>query len=165
MSKRYFNNPDATTLAKVPSRIDGALYHRMGDLGYLDDLGRLWMCGRKSQRVVTPKRVYFTVPAEGVFNSHPEVARTALVGVTGRGTTVPVVCVELAARKSPSAKKRITEELRTLGANLEQARDIGHFLYHRSFPVDARHNSKILREVLAVWAQKKIPIEVQEETQ
>jgi hypothetical protein len=103
-----------------------------------------------------------------VFNGHPEVSRTALVGVTNRGTTLPVLCVELAARKSTSAKKRITEELRALGANFEQTRNIGHFLYHRSFPVDARHNSKILREVLAVWARKQIGIrelEAQEDPQ
>ena len=89
VSRRYFNNPGATALAKIPCRLDGAFYHRMGDVGYLDDLGRLWMCGRKSQRVVTPRRVYFTVPAEGVFNGHPEVARTALVGVNGRGALSP----------------------------------------------------------------------------
>src|SRR3546814_2508347 len=29
------------------------IVHRMGDLGYFDADGRLWFCGRKSQRVVT----------------------------------------------------------------------------------------------------------------
>jgi acyl-CoA synthetase (AMP-forming)/AMP-acid ligase II len=156
VSRRYFNDPSATGRAKIPCRATGSLYHRMGDVGYLDDLGRLWMCGRKSHRVVTPKRVYFTVPAEGVFNGHGEVARTALVGVTRRQTTIPVLCVELAARQSAKAKKRIAEELRALGANFEHTREIRHFLYHRSFPVDARHNSKIRREDLAVWARKRI---------
>jgi acyl-CoA synthetase (AMP-forming)/AMP-acid ligase II len=156
VSKRYFNNPDATALAKIPSRSDGALYHRMGDLGYRDEQGRLWMCGRKSQRVVTAKRVYFTVPTERVFNAHEQVARTALVGVPGNGSKVPVLCVELATRESAAAKKRITKELAALGANFENTREIRHFLYRGSFPVDARHNSKILREVLAVWAKKKL---------
>jgi hypothetical protein len=64
--------------------------------------------------------------------------------------------VELAARQSAKAKKRIAEELRALGANFEHTREIRHFLYHRSFPVDARHNSKIRREDLAVWAKKRI---------
>ena len=48
-----------------PARIDGpgencgrrlGFYHRMGDLGYLDEQGRLWFCGRKSHRVVTAQR-------------------------------------------------------------------------------------------------------------
>ena len=47
--------------------------HRMGDLGYFDDQGRLWFCGRKSHRVVTPEQTYFTEPVEGIFNSHPQV--------------------------------------------------------------------------------------------
>jgi stearoyl-CoA desaturase (delta-9 desaturase) len=29
-------------------------------------------------------------------------------------------------------------------------------LIHRSFPVDIRHNAKIFREKLSVWAQKKL---------
>jgi acyl-CoA synthetase (AMP-forming)/AMP-acid ligase II len=166
VSRQYFNNPEATRHSKITCRVTGLLYHRMGDVGYLDDLGRLWMCGRKSHRVVTPKRVHFTVPAEGVFNFHKEVARTALVGVTCRESTVPVLCVELAARKSAKARKRIAGELRALGANFEHTRDIRYFLYHRSFPVDARHNSKIRREDLAVWAKRRIGthnLEVKEE--
>jgi olefin beta-lactone synthetase len=156
VSRRYFNDPDATEYAKIPCRAAGSLYHRMGDAGYVDDLGRLWMCGRKSQRVVTAKRVYFTVPTEGVFNGHREVSRTALVGVKGGESTIPVLCVELADRKSAKARRRIGEELHALGARFEHTREIRHFLFHRSFPVDARHNSKIRREDLSVWAKRRI---------
>ena len=103
----------------------------------------------------------FTVPVEGVFNQHPDVARTALVPVKSpTGTIVPVLCVELAQRRShllrPREKKRITEELLELGAAHGRTRDIHHFLYLKSFPVDARHNSKIRREELAVWATAKL---------
>ena len=156
VSARYYQNPDANRLAKIPFRSGNSFYHRMGDLGYFDERGRLWMCGRKSHRVVTTQRVYLTVPCEGIFNDHPEVARTALVGVPGRGRVTPVLCVELPVRKSRREKQTIAEELRGLGSQFEQTRDIRHFLYPGSFPVDARHNSKIRREVLAVWASKKI---------
>jgi acyl-CoA synthetase (AMP-forming)/AMP-acid ligase II len=156
VSRRYFNDPDATEYAKIPCRATGLLYHRMGDVGYLDDLGRLWMCGRKSQRVVTPKRVYFTDTTEGVFNGHGEVSRTALVGVKSGESTIPVLCVELADHKSAKARRRIGEELHALGAKFEHTREIRHFLFHRSFPVDARHNSKICREDLSVWAKRRI---------
>ena len=159
VSRQYFNDSDATKLAKIPClgapSGPGSFVHRMGDLGYIDGGGRLWMCGRKSQRVATPTRVYFTVSAEGVFNGHPDVSRTALVGIDGV-STAPVLCVELVARKSARAKKRITEELRALGAGHEQTRGICNFLYHRAFPVDTRHNSKIRREELSEWATKKI---------
>jgi hypothetical protein len=33
---------------------------------------------------------------------------------------------------------------------------IDHFLIHPSFPVDIRHNAKIFREKLAVWAATRI---------
>lgn len=156
VSPRYFANHEATLLAKIPCRATNTLYHRMGDLGYFDESGRLWMCGRKSHRVVTSRRVYFTVPAEGVFNSHQAVARTALVGIPGPETNVPVLCVELAARRSGQAKRTLTAELRALGAQYEHTRDIRHFLYHPSFPVDTRHNSKIRREDLSIWASRRI---------
>ena len=159
VSRAYFNNPSATQHSKIPCRATGGFYHRMGDLGYFDDSGRLWMCGRKSHRVVTSKRVYFTVPCEGVFNTHPEVARTALVGVAGKQDTIPVLCVELAKKKSAKDKERIRRELNALGAQYELTRPIHEVLYHHSFPVDARHNSKIRREALSVWAGRKIPME------
>ncbi|MEU5809420.1 AMP-binding protein [Streptomyces sp. NPDC047718] len=61
-------------------------WHRTGDLGYLDDEGRLWFCGRAAQRVRAEHRDLHTVRCEGVFNAHPLVRRTALVGVTDTAT-------------------------------------------------------------------------------
>jgi acyl-CoA synthetase (AMP-forming)/AMP-acid ligase II len=157
VSRAYCDNPAADRAAKIPCG-DGGFYHRMGDLGYFDAEGRLWMCGRKSQRVVTRGHVYFTVPCEGVFNAHPEVARTALVAAGSR----PVLCVETVGSKSSREKKRITSELQAFGAACEQTREIRDFLFHRSFPVDARHNSKIRREQLSQWATRKTRVEEQE---
>ena len=81
-------------LAKIVRR-GRRIWHRMGDLGYLDEQGRLWFCGRKSHRVVTPGGTRSPIPCEGVFNAHPAVYRTALVGVTRPGVVEPVLCVEL----------------------------------------------------------------------
>ncbi len=38
----------------------------------------------------------------------------------------------------------------------ELTKNIETVLYHKSFPVDIRHNSKIFREKLAIWAEKKL---------
>jgi acyl-CoA synthetase (AMP-forming)/AMP-acid ligase II len=156
VSRSYFNNPGATFNSKIPSSDRHTMYHRMGDVGYLDDAGRLWMCGRKSHRVVSQTKVYFTVPCEGIFNAHPDVARTALVGVEQDGDRAPVLCVELARKQTAEQKKRISNELRELGAQFDRTRTIRKILYHSSFPVDARHNSKIRREELSVWAARQI---------
>ena len=93
VTRSYFNRPESTALAKIadPAR---RLLASHGRPRLLDEQGRLWFCGRKSQRVVTPERTLFTIPCEGVFNAHPAVYRTALVGVARNGATEPVLCVE-----------------------------------------------------------------------
>src|SRR3546814_3143935 len=91
------------------------IVHRMGDLGYFDADGRLWFCGRKSQRVVTATGTLCTEQIEPVFNVHPEVRRTALVGVGERGAQRPVLCIELRAGVARDQRPRIADELRHLG--------------------------------------------------
>ena len=150
VTRAYYNRPESTVLAKITDAT-GGLWHRMGDLGYFDEKGRLWFCGRKSQRVVTPTQTFFTVACEGVFNAHWAVARSALVGVTREGEVRPVLCVG----REPSARiseEELRGELLALGASRPHTRAISTILFHASFPVDIRHNAKIFREKLAVWA-------------
>ena len=156
VTQEYFRRPDLTALAKIPDPQSGRSRHRMGDVGYLDAQGRLWFCGRKSHRVISSDRTHFTEPVEGIFNTHPSVFRTALVGVRRSGSIVPVLCVEREATQRSNPTELLTEELRELGARFEQTRPVQTFLYHDAFPVDIRHNSKIFREKLAVWAEGQL---------
>ena len=154
VTREYYRRPEATALAKIADPEHGGFYHRMGDLGYFDDQGRLWFCGRKSQRVVTPRVTLFTIPCEAVFNTHPRVARTALVGVGPQGSARPVLCVELHDGVSANG---IEGELAQLGASRSHTQEIKTILVHSGpFPVDIRHNAKIFREKLAAWAAKKM---------
>ena len=153
-TRTYFNLPQATALAKIPA--GAAFYHRMGDVGYFDAHGRLWFCGRKAHRVVTPRGTRFTISCEGIFNASPRVSRTALVGVQRDGVTEPVLCVELEPAARADSKDEIRAELRALGERHECTRDIETFLFHPAFPVDARHNAKIFREKLAAWAGRQV---------
>lgn len=155
VSQEYFHRPDLTDLGKILDPSTGRRRHRMGDLGYFDSQGRLWFCGRKSHRVVTPERTYFTEPVEGVFNAHAAVFRSALVGVQRSGRVEPVLCVEREPDRRHESTANLTRELLELGAMYEHTRPIQTILYHDAFPVDIRHNSKIFREKLAVWAEKK----------
>jgi len=152
-TREYFNRESSTKLAKIQDGNGGSFWHRMGDVGYLDDAGRLWMCGRKSHRVITGKGTLFTIPCEAIFNNHPEVFRSALVGVKRGGETIPVLCVELEAGVAAGEQTRIRKELLELGAANELTKDIKTVLFHPKFPVDIRHNAKIFREKLAVWAE------------
>jgi len=151
----YYARQQATEMAKIidPS---GGFYHRMGDTGYLDEQGRLWFCGRMTHRVVTNNETLFTIPCEGIFNTHTKVFRTALVGIKSDGQTNPVICVELEQGIRSEDQEIITTELLKIGAQFEQTKNIHHVLFHPAFPVDIRHNAKIGREKLAAWAQKEI---------
>lgn len=156
VTREYFRRPDATALAKIADPDRGGFFHRMGDLGYRDERGRLWFCGRKAHRVVIGKTTLYTVCCEGVFNAHPDVARTALVGVNGPSGMIPVLCVEPVKRWGRRKRERIRGELLDRGAEFPQTRTITSILFHQAFPVDIRHNSKIFREKLAAWAARKL---------
>ena len=153
VTRQYYNRPDATKLAKIRDPKTGEVMHRMGDVGYIDDRGRLWFCGRKAHRVVTPHGTLFTDMVEPIFNTLPGVLRTALVGVTRNGVTYPVVCVEYELPKSP---QRVWEKQREMFRELGQRLKIATILPHTGFPMDVRHNSKIFREKLAAWADKRL---------
>jgi acyl-CoA synthetase (AMP-forming)/AMP-acid ligase II len=155
-TRHYYNQPEATALAKIPEAHGTGFYHRMGDVGYLDERGRIWFCGRKAHRVVTPDATFFTIPCEGVFNAHPAVYRSALVGIQRNGVTEPVICVEL-EKNNPGDPAALRAELQTLAQKYPHTRAIKTILFHPSFPVDIRHNAKIFREKLAVWAQRHTP--------
>jgi len=151
----YFNRIEATKLAKIEDPA-GGFFHRMGDLGFFDEKGRLWFCGRKSQRVKTAEGDLFTIPCESVFNAHPKVFRTALVGVgRNNGSIFPVLCVEPEKNASKADFEKIRKELLEMGAKHEHAKKIKDILFHPGFPVDIRHNAKVGREKLAVWAGRK----------
>ncbi|MCP4701546.1 MAG: AMP-binding protein [Gammaproteobacteria bacterium] len=154
VSKCYYQREQSTILAKIRDPATGLIYHRMGDVGYIDEQGLLWMCGRKSHRVETEQGTMFTEPCEAVFNTHPQVFRSALTGVCKAGKIIPVICIEL--EKGVKADKNITRQLRELAKRYPHTENIEFFYYHPSFPVDVRHNAKIFREKLALWAARKL---------
>jgi acyl-CoA synthetase (AMP-forming)/AMP-acid ligase II len=157
VTDEYFRRPAATALAKIRERrSDGGerIVHRMGDLGYFDAAGRLWFCGRKTQRVETAHGPLYTEQVEPVFNAHPQVRRTALVGLGERGAQQPVLCVELEPGIADAARERIEAELLNLGARHDHTARVQRLRFHPGFPVDIRHNAKIGREQLARWVAK-----------
>lgn len=166
VTRQYYNRPDATKLAKIRDPQSGEVFHRMGDVGYIDDRGRLWFCGRKSHRVVTPSETLFTDMVEPIFNTVPGVARSALVGVKRNGVTHPVLCIELGDKMPPpivtmnpplSHWPDIRQYMTERAPGHPRTKLVSTFLLHPgTFPVDVRHNSKIFREKLAVWADKQL---------
>ena len=154
VTKTYFNREDVTRLAKIP---DGeTFWHRMGDVGKWDEQNRLWFCGRKNHRVIIGSETLFTIPSEAIFNQHPDVRRSALVGKGSGNDREPVIIIE-PENKDGVAKDRktFTKELLDLGAAYPHTRSIKKILFYPDFPVDVRHNAKIFREKLAAWAESQ----------
>jgi acyl-CoA synthetase (AMP-forming)/AMP-acid ligase II len=162
-SPRYVTRPECNAEAKIAD--ESGTWHRMGDVGYFDDVGRFWYCGRKSQRVETQNEPLFTECVESLFNAHPAVSRSALVGIGPCGRQTPVVICQPTPEVawcggrpvSKHADQRLVRELRALAKQHPLTRSIEHFLLRDSLPVDVRHNAKINREQLAAWAATQFP--------
>jgi acyl-CoA synthetase (AMP-forming)/AMP-acid ligase II len=162
VTRAYFGLPSADALSKIHE--GDKVWHRIGDIGYRDSEGRLWFCGRKSQRVVTEHGTLFTDCCEGVFNEHPDVARSALVGVGPPGNQTPAIVIEPELGRFPRGRRvqTFTAELLELAESAANRKSAignwqsGQVLFHRSLPVDVRHNAKISREALARWAARRL---------
>ncbi len=166
------NIAEQDTLSKIADKRAGAssppadIWHRMGDVGYLDAEGRFWYCGRKNHRVETQAGTLFTECVEGVFNEHPRVRRAALVGVGESGRSRPGVIIE----PSPEMIEKhgtnfestpyleLKTQLGTLAGRNQVTSKVKDFLFRASLPVDVRHNSKINREELARWASRELRV-------
>lgn len=146
VTREYDRLEEATRLSKWVDR-DGRTWHRMGDLGYRDAGGRLWFCGRVAERVVTADRVYYTECCEPVFNAHADlIQRSALIAwQAGPDSPVePAIVIE-----RPDGRELDRDFLRLAADDCPATRGIRRFYFHKSFPVDVRHNAKINRRLLA----------------
>lgn len=156
VSPRYFLDDESTRKNKVLGK-DGTIWHRLGDAGRLDEQGRLWYCGRVSQRIKARGGPLFPLECEPIFDAHPRVRRSGLVGVRRGEHDVPVICVELQPATPSDLQPTIRKELLDLARTHRTTRPIQTVLFPKALPVDPRHNSKIERPALARWAEKNMP--------
>ena len=134
--------------------LDGTNWHRTGDLGYLDQHGRVWIVGRKAHRVRS-KNGYtlHTKQIEEIFN-HSLGIRTALV--EGPDNHWPVILVEKDNAPWNEMKKRLKEEAKRACGLLGYDGELTFLQYGGVFPVDSGHEAKIEREKLSNWAKHRL---------
>jgi acyl-CoA synthetase (AMP-forming)/AMP-acid ligase II/pimeloyl-ACP methyl ester carboxylesterase len=157
VSPEYLHRVDANKVGKI--RDSETFWHRMGDLGYVDSRGFLYYCGRKAHSIYTPERAFHSVPIEEIFNQLPQVRRSALVGV--RGGREPAIVIEPYPQFFPESEVEVakfTLQLQECAAKDILSSGITRFFFHKSFPVDARHNAKIYRDQLGEWADKMLSL-------
>ena len=157
VTDQYVTRVEANADHKI---LDGdSFWHRMGDVGYLDEEDRFWFCGRKGHRVRTAEGTMFTVVCEAISNLHPKIYRSALVGAGSAGNETPVMIVEPLADAwptNPADSKLLVDEVKQQLAGHPKTSSIKHVLLKQKLPVDIRHNSKIFREQLKPWAEQQL---------
>ena len=147
VTQRYDQLPRATELSKIKDV--GFFWHRMGDMGWIDEAGFLWFCGRKAERVKTKEGILETVCCEAIFNQLDSVFRSALIDL-GEGKAG--IVIEPTAEHYPKTNKAIQSFksiLRDCALGDPVTASIKDFFFRKQFPVDVRHNAKIHRLSLA----------------
>ena len=131
--------------------------HRSGDIGQLDEEGRLWIGGRLGHVMCSSDGVIAPVAAEQLIESLPEVHAAAVVGVGPKGVQVVVAVVQMqdagsVARVTPL--DLIDRVRASVALPVGTEIDIAAVLVAKQLPVDKRHNSKIDRTAVAQWASR-----------
>lgn len=148
VTPRYLNMPEKTAEAKIS---DGdSFWHRMGDMGKLDEQGRLWFFGRKVHRIDLKDQTKFSVACEAIFNKHPDVKRTALIKVEKNNNIIPAIVIEPKSLKID--RDKMIKEMNDLAKDFNHTNDIKDYYFCSKFPVDVRHNIKIDRKLLGEQA-------------
>lgn len=134
----YFEMNSETELAKIHDQ--SGLWHRMGDVGYLDEEGYLWFLGRKGHVVSLPEKKIFPISVESFFNQIPWVKKSALIRYSDGAAIV------LEPRKNGVTEFSLPEQL---------PEEIKAIFITSKLPVDVRHNIKIDRALLSKLAESK----------
>lgn len=150
-TKSYYQMELKTREAKIS---DGDnTWHRMGDVGYIDDKGKLWFCGRKSHVVTIDDQAHYTIPVESVVNLHPEVQRSALIEYKNELALV-IERVDGKNKLNEIERNHFFSEVYELMNQFKHTQNIHHLFLAKSFPVDVRHNIKIDRIKLKKMAKR-----------
>ena len=140
VNRGYVDNPEADRENKLFG-VNDRVWHRTGDVGHLDDEGRLWLTGRTSDVLHVDGRVVHPLPVEAALDALPGVARSALVAHVGApGGELAVALADGAAMSE--VLPRLEAELAARGLGAVPVRAIP------AMPVDRRHNSKLDRPSL-----------------
>ncbi|GGA66075.1 acyl-CoA synthetase [Pseudoclavibacter endophyticus] len=124
-------------------------WHRTGDIGHLDEQGRVWVEGRVQHVIVTADGPVAPVGPEQAVESAEGVRRAAVVGVGPQGLrqAVAVVETESRAQRPQLADAELAARIRA-----KAPLPLAAVFVVPSLPTDIRHNSKIDRTRLAAWA-------------
>ncbi len=133
---------------------NGQLWHKMGDVGYVDEYGYLWFLGRQAECIFSEEVIYYPDPCEAVFLKHPLVARAALIGLGRELIKKPAMVIQLKSIHDfyrPHKLALLEKELKQWAQKYAHTASIQTLFFRSTLPVDSRHNAKIHRLSLGVF--------------
>jgi acyl-CoA synthetase (AMP-forming)/AMP-acid ligase II len=123
-------------------------WHRTGDVGHIDEQGRLWVEGRLAHVLTCTDGPVTPVAAELAAQREARVPLAALVGVGPAGAQVPVAVLLAPGPARGLADVDITARVRS-AVREATGLELAAVLTMRSLPVDVRHRSKVDRTRIA----------------
>lgn len=144
--EKYFNNEDAFIKSKIKDH-EGKIWHRTGDLGFVDQNHHLWIVGRVHNAIKRADEFYFPVRAEIIIKRFKEVKKAAFLGLPDELLFQKTVAVFSAHEKlnneeSEKIKKEIQRILEKNGFVVD------HVIMVDDIAMDPRHHSKVEYEIL-----------------
>ena len=130
---------------------DGARWHRTGDVGHLDEQGRLWVEGRMPHVIVAADGPIAPVGPEQQVERVNGVRRAAVVGVGPEGLRQAVAVIETLP---PTRRPGLADPGLTRAVRASCSIPLVAVLAVPHLPTDIRHNSKIDRSRLSLWADR-----------
>lgn len=123
-------NPRDNSQTKL--KVGQVSWHRTGDVGYLDEHGRLWLLGRVASTIICDTSTLYPFAVEAAALEWPEIARAAIVQKNKQNVLV------LETHRTPSADSATAMHRSLVGSFA-----IDRLVFVQKIPVDARHNSKV----------------------
>jgi acyl-CoA synthetase (AMP-forming)/AMP-acid ligase II len=151
--KQYVDNPSANAENKI-QRVAGvqsnqySVWHRTGDSGFLDGLGRLWLTGRVNDTLSIDGNIIQPYPLEQALDNIEGISRTALICVDDALHLFVETTQQRIQPLSGVMQNKVDNVLTSAGIVDVCVNVIA------CMPVDGRHNSKIDRVTLRNTLQK-----------
>ncbi len=143
--RAYWRNDEAFDRAKVRDPDGDTVWHRTGDVGRIDERGRLWLVGRVHNAVLRAGRHHFPVGPEEVLRGVPGLTHGAYVGMPDDNLGERAA---VAYSADTDLTQRVKDALDHAGVVYDEVRRVDRI------PMDPRHHSKVdydrLRDLLAL---------------
>ncbi len=146
--REYYNNEAAFKTTKIMDA-QNRVWHRTGDLAYIDGDKNLWIVGRVNNAIQRAGKYYFPVTAEVLLKRMPFAYRCAFLGMAdeklGEATYAAIELkadIDKASFDFEAARKEVQRVFGKNGIPLDK------ILFVDKVPMDPRHHSKVEYKVL-----------------